>query len=847
MRLCKDGQKKDICFAIYEQFYIKQKEKRMKIRNYLLLGLFLCYGIQSAYAQCGVSAGDDKTITCGNDVQLDALAIWSKTTDSTADLGGFRSVYFLNADTGYTVAGNGQIHRTWDGGKIWTTHNVSNDEFRSVFFTDADTGFVVGKDANGKGVIAKTIDGGTTWSTQTIENTYGLTSVFFTSKNVGFAVGPVVTILKTTDGGNTWIRKNVSATDHFVSVKFPTPAIGYAIGEIGNVSKTMDGGETWLNDTKLSGNKIIFSASFPDANTGFLAGTHGILQKTVDGGNSWNAITVAGNDDTIKAVFFVSPLIGYVGSRNSIWKTTDGGINWKEQNVNANVNDLFFSSEKVGYATGTRTLKLIEPETITWSPSEGLSSTSVANPYASPNKTITYKVTFTTLNGCSASDSVTVFVNPFLVTTTKNVSLICGGSVKFPPVITNYKDNNLLSYSWLPITDLDVDTIESPTATVTKNTHYYLTVTTPNGCIAKDSTEVQVKPLTANAGANKMHVCGDSVQLDNVFSNYTGTAPLTYSWLPVTGLNNPTIFNPITKAAGLTYTVTITTQNGCTASDIVQVNLIKMNGIEICMVGADSTNKNVVTWNQPVSDAIDSVFIYRETSVTGNYIKIGSVENSRHAYKDMSSAPEVKSNKYKISILDSCGEESAQSPYHKTMHLSINKGIGTSWNLIWEAYEGFTVPTYDIYRGTNAQDLQFLDATSGGSTQYTNYNPPPGDLYYQVEVANPNNCDFSGLTGPLRSNVAKNDPVGINEEKGDSFTMSIYPNPASESITLMTDKLVNRTGYITIYNMLGEAVKRINIEQTRQQILISELANGFYTLELKSGNNTARQKLSVKK
>jgi hypothetical protein len=261
----------------------------------------------------------------------------------------------------------------------------------------------------------------------------------------------------------------------------------------------------------------------------------------------------------------------------------------------------------------------------------------------------------------------------------------------------------------------------------------------------------------------------------------------------------------------------------------------------------DSTNKNVIRWNTLSSDAIDSVFIYRETTVSGNYIKIGSSVASKNGYRDATAQPEVKSNKYKISILDSCGLESAKSLHHKTMHLSINKGVGTSWNLIWESYEGFSVPTYNIYRGTDASNLQFLDATSGTSNQFTNYNPPPGDLYYQVEVVNPAPCDPSTIAKALRSNVAASKYVGIFEQEKNAFLFSVYPNPANNLLTVNLEDAINKNLNLTIYNAIGAVMKTISIQQNQQQIDVSDLSNGFYLMELKSPNGHSMQKLTIEK
>jgi len=50
--------------------------------------------------------------------------------------------------------------------------------------------------------------------------------------------------------------------------------------------------------------------------------------------------------------------------------------------------------------------------TYSWTPSTGLSDTSIFNPVASPSVTTTYYVTVTSANGCSATDSVIVTVLP---------------------------------------------------------------------------------------------------------------------------------------------------------------------------------------------------------------------------------------------------------------------------------------------------------------------------------------------------------------------------------------------------------------------------------------------------
>lgn len=47
-----------------------------------------------------------------------------------------------------------------------------------------------------------------------------------------------------------------------------------------------------------------------------------------------------------------------------------------------------------------------------WTPSNGLSNTSIANPVARPLETTTYTVLYTDMGGCSAEDKVTIYVEP---------------------------------------------------------------------------------------------------------------------------------------------------------------------------------------------------------------------------------------------------------------------------------------------------------------------------------------------------------------------------------------------------------------------------------------------------
>lgn len=410
---------------------------------------------------------------------------------------------------------------------------------------------------------------------------------------------------------------------------------------------------------------------------------------------------------------------------------------------------------------------------------------------------------------------------------------------------------NATSYSWtLPTGTTGTSTTNSITV------NYGITAVSGNiivkghnecGYGIASSLPVIVNELPIIYVSDKTIICGDSVSL-NATVNYTGAGILKYKWTPSTGLNNDTIANPTaTVTNDIDYTVTVTTPNGCSATDNVSVKIIPMNKPEIGIVSINSSNKNIVVWNKPVTTGIDLYSIYRESAVRDIYEKIGTLPYSNlSVFVDSSSAPHVKSYKYKISILDKSGQETPLSNPHKTMHLSINKGQNTTWNLIWEAYEGINVSTYNIYRGSNATNLSLIDAISGSSSQYSDVSAPSGDVFYQLEVISPTLVTPSQVKSSLkkiidsentvmmsynssRSNVASSITSGI-ELNAESNKITIYPNPVDDILKIdfiggSAFEIVNLTGQVVYAGNLNTS----NIVQT------SNFSSGVYLIKFNAG------------
>jgi hypothetical protein len=484
--------------------------------------------------------------------------------------------------------------------------------------------------------------------------------------------------------------------------------------------------------------------------------------------------------------------------------------------------------------------------TYSWTPAVGLDYDSIINPICSSIVDTTYVLKIKTPNGCELLDSINVSILPLIANAGGPIIMSCDGVTQVNSVFTNYTGTAALSYQWIPSTGLNNDTIANPTVNQQNQTDYQVSVTTENGCIATDSMRVIVMPLTITSGGSNTNTttCNGTIAL-STSTNYQGIDTLNYLWTPSEGLSDSTIANPtITVDTNKAYTVTITTTNGCTASTQIMALLTPIaDSAKICIVGVNSNNKNIVIWNKPISTIIESFNIYKETNVTNIYTLIGSVNyDSLSTFIDTSSFPSVQSNKYRISIKDKCGVETNKSEPHKTMHLAINQGQGNSWNLIWDAYEGFVVPTYNIYRGSSPGFLNPIGTSSGSNSQYTDLNPPVGNLYYQVELIGPNVCNPTRDYNASRSNIATNNISNVfNITNKNSF--EIYPNPAENNITITTEKNI-KSGTISIMNLQGEIILRADIYNQNSKLLeIENLSSGVYFITLRTENYTSTKKL----
>lgn len=366
-------------------------------------------------------------------------------------------------------------------------------------------------------------------------------------------------------------------------------------------SPTGPGGSTftWTPATGLSSTTVANPMAFPSSTTTYIVSVDNGICPTTDTVTVFvgSALINAGNDTTM--CIGDSVQLNATGGVSYSWSPTTGLTN---PNI---ANPIAFSSTTTTYVvtvsdslscTGVDsvTVTVVTPPVITitndtticdgdclqinatggttysWSPTTGLSNPNIANPIACPTVNTTYVVTVSNAANCTATDSVTITLNPIPTITASNDTTICDGAC------AQLNASGGISYVWSPSTGLSDSTIANPTACPTVTTTYIVTGTDANSCTNTDTVIVTVSPLpTANAGNDTTICIGDSVQLN-------ATGGTSYTWIPAGSLTNPNITNPIAfPNTTTTYVVTVTDGLGCVDTDTVTITVVPLPTVTI--------------------------------------------------------------------------------------------------------------------------------------------------------------------------------------------------------------------------------------------------------------------------
>lgn len=433
-------------------------------------------------------------------------------------------------------------------------------------------------------------------------------------------------------------------------------------------------------------------------------------------------------------------------------------------------------------------------------------------------------------NDCSPDDesSAQLTINPLPAINLGNDISICQGESASIGTDLSYPN-----YSWNT----------GPTTakiTVTDENNYILTVTDANYCSNSDDIVVNVDEHInpVSLGEDRSYCMGDDALID------AGTGYDQYNWS--TGQNG---VSSISVSETGNYSVSVKNNgNVCTSEDEVNIIVHKpFEEEEICMVLIDpDTRKNMIVWEKTPDVRTEKYQVWKVTANPHELIDEVTYGDTSVVI-DMNSKPTAKADAYVLVVIDSCGNASEPSLWHKPFLLQSSLGLEDVVNLNWQPYLmdniEFNFESIVIFRGTDSLLLSPIDTMYSGFDQYsyTDVKPPKGvNLYYRIGGEKLKACDPNGLikqkttAGPYVHSLSNLEDNRLKETGifASSEQIKIYPNPMTDA-TYLDLRGINSQGIVLrICDLSGRVVREsVHYENT---ILIerNNLKSGCYLVRI---------------
>jgi hypothetical protein len=395
---------------------------------------------------------------------------------------------------------------------------------------------------------------------------------------------------------------------------------------------------------------------------------------------------------------------------------------------------------------------------------------------------------------------------------------------------------------------------------VTEQGNYTLSVTDINGCTNSDKVYVYLDPSIPDLdlGSDRRFCLGETVSLDAT-DQYDS-----YTWKKISNPDQTISTNRLIQVTETdSYVAIVSKLNSvCAETDTVHIIIAEpFNKEQICIVTVDpETDNYLIVFEKTPDQGVAYYNIYRQSEVFGVYDSIGTVlVNELSVFEDDNVNPREQQYVYKISAVDTCGNESELSLYHKTLLLQYDGSQG-GVNLRWDKYEVEGVPvnfaSYIIYRGTDSTELSEVKTISGDMVSWVDTDPIVLSemLYYRIAGVKSEVCDPANLlgkkadSGPYShsmSNIEDNRfQTGLNKLNY-AGNLLIYPNPSSDQTTISFPNPEQKKHQLIVRDLSGKMVLSIN-NNTDDKVIIEDgsLKAGYYSIEV-IGDKIYRGKLII--
>jgi hypothetical protein len=388
----------------------------------------------------------------------------------------------------------------------------------------------------------------------------------------------------------------------------------------------------------------------------------------------------------------------------------------------------------------------------------------------------------------------------------------------------------------------------SNTATGLAGGVYKVIVTDFKGCI--DSTKVSINEIDApgivvtsvNPASCGLADGGINISMaDNAFQ-------YTYVWSDGTSMED------MQNARSGFYTVRVAYQdNPCSTSQVIEIPTKPPAPGSICMISVDSvTDGNIVIINDPEDPAAITSYNLYQLSKTGSYQYMDSRDPAMsNTMIDAASEVEITSYRYRITMVDACGNESEPSPYHETMHTVVTPDLSlTRANIFWNAYQGVEYKFFQIYRYSGFAGLEIIDTVPKVADKdfytYTDLNPPLNDtVYYVIVIELSEPCistKKAGTHNTVRSNKSRKLKFGVDyvHDPGSIRRLNVYPNPNQGSFNVSMETISRQDVILRIFDAQGRMISSRQLNGIcglhEEVIRMPDIKPGLYHLQILVNN-----------